>query len=197
MYCTIRPGMEVKAGSLGQPLPGHRCTILDDDGKELAPGEVGHLCIAGDDPGLALGYRKQEDVWRSMFRHGWFHTGDLAYRDDDGYYWFVSRADDLIKSRGYLVSPAEVEAAAMDHPAVLEAAVVGVPDDTTGQRVKAFVVLKPGQEADAEEIRQRVGALIAPYKVPKEVVFVSELPKTPTGKIQRNVLREQAATVAT
>jgi acyl-coenzyme A synthetase/AMP-(fatty) acid ligase len=198
MYCTIRPGMEAKPGSLGQPLPGHRCTILDEEGNDLPPGEVGHLCIAADDPGLALGYRKQEDVWRAMFRHGWFHTGDLAYRDEDGYYWFVSRADDLIKSRAYLISPAEVEAATMEHPAVLESAVVGVADELLGQRVAAFVVLKPGHEASdelAQEIRERVGSLIAPYKVPKDIGFVPELPKTATGKIQRKLLRERAPEV--
>lgn len=139
-------------------------------------------------------------MWEQRFKGGWFYTGDLAYRDEDGYYWYVSRGDDLIKSRAYLISPGEVEAATMQHPAVLESAVIGVPDKLLGQRVRAYVVLKPGHEptpALAEEIRERARMVIAPYKIPKDIEFLPELPKTATGKIRRTELREYASRIGT
>lgn len=195
IYMSNRPGLPVKPGSLGKPLPGRRASVRDEDANELPVGEIGHLCIGADDPALALGYRKQEELWKERFRSGWFYSGDLAYQDEDGYYWYVSRADDLIKSRAYLISPKEVEAATMEHPGVLESGVIGVPDPMIGQRVRAYVVLKPGYEPSdelAEEITAKVREVIAPYKTPKEIEFVPELPKTATGKIRRNELRERA-----
>jgi acetyl-CoA synthetase len=195
LYLGQRPGVPVKPGSMGMPLPGHVATILDDAGKEVPSGTVGHLVLKNDDPGLTLGYRKMEDRWKALNRGGWFYTGDLAYKDEDGYYWYVSRSDDLIKSRAYLISPKEVEEASMEHPAVLEAGVVGVPDATMGQRVKAFITLKAGYRPSpslAEEITEKVKAVSAPYKAPKEIEFVDELPKTATGKILRRELRTQA-----
>jgi acetyl-CoA synthetase len=195
LYLGERPGLPVKPGSMGKPLPGHVVTILDDSGKEVPPGTVGHLVIRNDDPGLTLGYRRMEERWQALNRDGWFYTGDLAHRDEDGYYWYVSRSDDLIKSRAYLISPKEVEEAAMEHPAVLEAGVVGVPDVEMGQRVKAYITVKAGyppSESLAEEIIAKVKTVIAPYKAPKEIEFVDELPKTATGKILRRELRTQA-----
>ena len=200
IYMSNRPGLPVKPGSLGQPLTGRCTAILGGSGEPAAVGEVGHLCIAADDPGLALGYRGQQELWEQRFKGGWFYTGDLAYRDEDGYYWYVSRGDDLIKSRAYLISPGEVEAATMQHPAVLESAVIGVPDKLLGQRVRAYVVLKPGHEptpALAEEIRERARMVIAPYKIPKDIEFLPELPKTATGKIRRTELREYASRIGT
>lgn len=197
-YIANVVGRSPKVGSLGVPLPGRRAAVLDEDGVELPPGEPGHLCLSSDDPALALGYRKMEAEWNAMHRGGWFYTGDLAYRDEDGYFWFVSRADDLILSRAYRISPGEVESATMEHRSVLEAGVIGVTDPEIGQRVKAYVVLKAGQEpteALAEEIKEKVRSVIAPYKTPKEIEFVSELPKTATGKIQRKALRERVAEV--
>lgn len=194
-----QPGLPVKPGSLGRPLTGRRANILDEAGKEAGVGEVGYLCLDGDDPALAMGYRGQPELWTARFHGGWYYTGDLAYRDDDGYYWYVARGDDLIKSRAYLISPGEVEAATMQHPAVLEAAVIGVPDEMIGQRVRAYVVLKSGHDlgdefstamdALKEEICDQARSVIAPYKVPKEVEFVQELPKTASGKIRRAELR--------
>ncbi len=188
-------GRAPRVGSMGIALAGRRCAVLDDDGNKVAAGEVGHLCLASDDPALALGYRKQEEHWQSLHRGGWFYSGDLARRDEDGYFWFHSRADDVIISRAYRIAPGEVESATMQHPQVLESGVIGVADDELGQRVKAYVVLKPGCSATdelAEEIRGTVRGLIAPYKAPKDIEFVSELPKTMSGKIQRNMLRERA-----
>jgi acetyl-CoA synthetase len=195
LYMSNYPGVENKPGSLGRLLPGRRAAILDDDGREIRAAEHGHLVLAADDPGLALGYHGLEDEWQSRIKNGWFYTGDIAYRDDDGYYWYVGRADELIKSRGYRIAPGEVETATQEHPAVLESGVVGVPDQLLGNRVKAFIRLKPGWEpsdALAQEIIERVRTLIAPYKAPKEIEFVSEeLPKTATGKIDHKTLRRR------
>jgi acetyl-CoA synthetase len=194
LYLGQRPGLAVRPGSMGQPFPGHAVTLVDDGGAEVAPGTVGHLVIRNDNPGLTLGYRKMDDRWQAMNRGGWFYTGDLASRDEDGYYWYVSRSDDLIKSRAYLISPKEVEEATMEHPAVLEAGVVGLPDDTLGQKVKAFITLKPGHQPSpglAAEITEKVKSVIAPYKAPREIEFVTDLPKTATGKILRRELRAQ------
>jgi benzoate-CoA ligase family protein len=195
-YIGHRTGLPVKTGSMGQAFPGHVVTILDDEGREVPVGTVGHLVIRNDDPGLARRYRKMEELWQQLNRGGWFYTGDLAYKDADGYYWYVSRSDDLIKSRAYLISPKEVESACMLTPAVLEAAVVGVPDPEIGQRVKAYITLKSGHAASpalAAEIIEKVKTVIAPYKAPKDVEFVAELPKTATGKILRRELRAKAA----
>ena len=195
-YIGHRMGLPVRTGSMGQPFPGHVVTIVDDEGREVPAGTVGHLVIRSDNPGLARGYRKMEDLWQRLNRGGWFYTGDLAQRDADGYYWYVSRSDDLIKSRAYLISPKEVESACMLHPAVLEAAVVGVPDPEIGQRVKAYITLKAAHTAApalAAAIIEKVKTVIAPYKAPKDVEFVTELPKTATGKILRRELRGRAA----
>jgi acetyl-CoA synthetase len=195
-YIGHWPGVPVKTGSMGKPFPGHVVKILDDEGQEVPVGTVGHLAIKNDNPGLTLGYRNADELWQRVNRGGWFFTGDLAYTDPDGYHFYVSRSDDLIKSRAYLISPKEVEDACMQHPAVLEAGVVGVPDDLIGQRVKAYVALKPGHApspALANEISEKVKTVIAPYKTPKEVEFVTDLPKTATGKILRRELRAKAA----
>jgi benzoate-CoA ligase family protein len=194
-YIGQRAGVPVRIGSMGQPFPGHVVTVLDDEGREAPSGTVGYLAIRNDNPGLTLGYRKAQERWQQLNRGGWFYTGDLAYRDADGYFWYVSRSDDLIKSRAYLISPKEVEDATMEHPAVLESGVVGVPDPDLGQRVKAYVALKPGHEpspALAAEIIEKVKAVIAPYKAPREIEFVEALPKTATGKILRRELRARA-----
>ena len=177
---------------MGRPLPGYEVAILDDDGKPQPPGEPGHLVIRNDHPGLTLGYRKSPERWAEVNRGDWYYTKDYAYVDADGDYWYVSRSDDLIKSRAYLISPKEVESAIMEHPAVLETGVVGVADAMTGQKVKAYVTLKPGRAPSSElalEIREHTKRLIAPFKAPQEVEFVSELPKTLTGKVLRRQLR--------
>jgi acetyl-CoA synthetase len=194
VYAVNRPGRPVKVGSLGEPVPGRNVAVLDEDGKETAAGEVGHLCIRSDDPALALRYDGAEEQWRSLHRNGWYHSGDLVTRDEDGYLWYVARADDVILTRAYRVSPGEVEGAAMMHPAVLEAGAIGVPDEIIGQRVKVFVSLRPGHspsEALSAEIVDGIRSRIAAYKVPKELEFVDVLPKNANGKILRRVLRDR------
>lgn len=194
IFCCTRPGV-VRLASMGKPFSdAPPVSVVNEEGKEVARGEVGHLAIRGDHPGLALRYEAQEQLWTSRFVDGWYLTGDTAYIDDEGFFWFMSRSDDLIKSRGYLVSPKEVEDTLEEHPSVLETAVVGAPDAVLGQKVKAFIVLRPGHaasEALAEDIRQSVRNAIAPFKVPKEIEFVDVLPKTVTGKIVRRQLRDQ------
>jgi len=195
IFLANRIGMPIKAGSMGKPLPGYTLAILDDEGTPQRVGEPGHLVMRNDHPGLTLGYRKHPEQWAEVNRGEWYYTKDFAYVDEDGYYWYVSRSDDLIKSRAYLISPKEVESAVLEHPAVLEAGVVGVPDQLIGQRVKAYVTLKAGHAASpalAEEIKEHTRRLIAPYKAPQDVEFVAELPKTLTGKILRRELRVKA-----
>jgi benzoate-CoA ligase family protein len=192
IFLANRIGMPIKPGSMGKPLPGFEVAILDDEGNPRQLGTPGHLVIRNDHPGLTLGYRKDSERWTAANRGGWYYTKDIAWADDEGYYWYVSRSDDLIKSRAYLISPREVESALLEHPAVLEAAVVGIPDPAIHERVKAFLTLKPGNQpgsALAQEIRSHVRGVIAPYKVPQEIEFLADLPKTANGKILRRELR--------
>jgi len=192
IFIANRIGMPIKPGAMGKPLPGFEAAILDDEGNLQPPGTQGHLVIRNDHPGLTLGYHKEPERWAAVNRGGWYYTKDIAWVDDEGYYWYVSRSDDLIKSRAYLISPKEVESALLEHPAVLEAAVVGIPDPAIHERVKAFLTLKPGNQpggALIEEIRSHVRGVIAPYKVPHEIEFLAEMPKTANGKILRRELR--------
>jgi acyl-coenzyme A synthetase/AMP-(fatty) acid ligase len=186
-------GLRKRPGSIGIPLAPHVVKVLDDEARECAPGKVGHLVIKADEPGLFRGYRKQPEEWAKVVRDGWYYTRDLAMVDEDGYFWYVARSDDIIVTRGYLVSPKEVEDVLLEHPAVFEAAVVGSPDAVTGQKVKAFVRSRPDHRQSDELARvivEHVRARIAPYKAPKEVAFVDEIPKTLTGKIKRKELRD-------
>jgi acyl-coenzyme A synthetase/AMP-(fatty) acid ligase len=192
---TSIPPIEVKVGSIGKAiLPGleDKVKVIDDEGKECPPGKIGYLAVREDSPLLCLGYVKMPEKWKECHKWGYYLTGDLVYVDEDGYFWYVSRADDMIKSKAYLISPEEVEATMLEHPAVLEVAVVGTPDPVEGQRVKAFVVLKedykPSEEL-AEQIKRHVASRIASYKVPKDIEFVEALPKSSTGKILRRELR--------
>lgn len=192
------PAMEVRPGSMGKPVPGVDVAIVDDDGAELPAGEVGHIAVRLTDPwppGLFRGYWKDDEANARCFRNGWYYTGDTATRDDDGYLWFVGRADDVISSSSYRISPFEVESALQEHPAVAENAVVGKPDPTRGEIVKAYVVLAQGFEPSddlAREIQDFVKEQTAPYKYPREIVFRAELPKTISGKIRRVELRAEA-----
>jgi len=192
------PGVETRYGSMGKPVPGFDIDIADDEGKRLPPDEVGHIAIrtegeGGWPPGLFDGYLKADGgIDRDAFRNGWYYTGDTARKDADGYLWFVGRADDLISSAGYRISPFEVESALLEHPAVMESAVIGHPDPTRGQVVKAFIILAAGRNGSPElaaEIQDFCKNLTAPYKYPRIVEFVSELPKTISGKIRRVELR--------
>jgi acetyl-CoA synthetase len=185
--------MRVKPGSMGLPLPGCRMAVVDDEGRELPAGEVGQIGMAPDPEGYySLGYWRDEERTSGTWRGGWMTIGDLARRDEDGYFWFEGRADDVIKSAGYRIGPFEVESAILRHPAVAEAAVVGKPDPRRGQIVKAYVVLRAGVAPSpglADEIADLVKTRLARHQYPREVEFVEQLPKTETGKIQRFLLR--------
>jgi len=193
------PNMTPKPGSIGRPVPGWEVSLLNEDGEAVAQGEEGEICIriAENRPyGLFTGYLDEEAQTALAMRGGWYHTGDKAWMDEDGYFWFLGRVDDLIKSSGYRVGPFEVESALVSHPAVIEAAVTGVPDPLRGQSIKATVVLAPGYEAGealAKELQEHVKTVTAPYKYPRLVEFVAELPKTISGKIKRAEIRQRDA----
>ena len=181
---------------MGKPVPGFDINVVDDNGKILPDGEVGHIAICTEKkwpPGLFHGYLQNKVIVKDSFRHGWYYTGDTASRDKDGYLWFVGRSDDLISSAGYRISPFEVESALLEHDLIAESAVVGVPDETRGQLVKAYIVLVEGYKGSNElirEIQDFCKNLTAPYKYPRKVEFVDSLPKTISGKIRRVELRE-------
>jgi len=190
------PAMDVKPGSMGKPLPGVEAAIVHrkESGLEFvsAPDVEGELALRAGWPSMFRAYLGQEERYRKCFVEGWYLTGDLAKRDADGYYWFVGRADDVIKSAGHLIGPFEVESALMEHPAVAEAGVIGKPDPVVGEVVKAFVLLKAGFAASEElrlqilgHARKRLGAAVAP----KEIEFASALPHTRSGKIMRRLLK--------
>jgi acetyl-CoA synthetase len=201
MTITNRPGWPVKPGSMGRPLPGVEVAVLSPDGRAEPSGAHGELMIALPNPQVMLGYWNDADRTASsqlsLAGRRWFMTGDNARIDDEGYVFYIGRADDIINSSGYRIGPQEVENALSEHPAVQECAVAGVPDEERGELVKAWVVLnatfEPGPEL-VEELQRHAKAATAPYKYPRAIAFVSELPKTTTGKIRRNVLRESART---
>jgi acetyl-CoA synthetase/medium-chain acyl-CoA synthetase len=189
------PGNPVRPGSMGLPMPGHRVEIIDEQGRILPPGEVGDIALSGSPPSLFRGYWKDEAASQGARRGRWYVTGDRGYRDEDGYFWFVGRADDVIISAGYRIGPFEVESALIEHPDVLEAAVVGVPDPDRGSIVKAFVVLRPGKSGGAplvKRLQDHVKSVTAPYKYPRRIEFIDELPKTVSGKIRRVELRQRS-----
>ncbi len=190
------PCMPVKLGSMGKPTPGFHVDVVDDDGNPVPTGEEGHIAVQvkPEHPvGLFRGYWKNQEATAEAFVGDWYFTGDKAYKDEDGYFWFVGRADDVIKASGYRIGPFEVESALQSHPAVAESAVVGSPDPLRGTIVKAFVILAPGFEPSDElvkELQDHVKKETAPYKYPREIEFVRELPKTVSGKIRRVELRK-------
>ncbi|MGE4194941.1 MAG: AMP-binding protein [Pseudodesulfovibrio sp.] len=187
--------MKPKPGSIGKPVPGWEIKLMDEEGKEVPQGEEGEICIRIDKPVLGLfdSYMDEPDKTACVKCDGWYHTGDKAWADEDGFLWFMGRTDDLIKSSGYRIGPFEVESALVAHDAVIEAAVTGLPDEVRGQLVKATVVLAPGYEPSEELTKQLqafVRELTAPYKYPRVIDYVSELPKTISGKIKRKEIRE-------
>ncbi len=203
--------MEPKPGSMGRPMPIYEIALMNkDDGTFCERGEIGEIVLKADrdnpPPGLFRGYRDDEELTDSSWYDGWYHTGDQAWMDEDGYLWFVGRADDLIKTSGYRVGPFEVESAVMQHPCVLECAITGVPDPVRGQVIKATIVLaknylpKPGSTPEeiaeyhkklAKEVQEKVKEVTEPYKYPRVVEFVPELPKTISGKIRRVEIRQE------
>ena len=193
IFLSNRPGA-VRYGTSGQPVPGYQLRVVDDAGKDCKLGEIGDLLVAG--PSAAAGYWNNRQRSRATFTGVWTRTGDKYTFDADGYYTYGGRSDDMLKVGGIFVSPFEVEAALLTHADVLEAAVVGIPDDAQLIKPKAFVVTKPGVQGTptlADALKQHVKDRLAPYKYPRWVEFVPELPKTATGKIQRFKLRQRQA----
>lgn len=195
MLVGMFPALEPRVGAMGKPSPGFTVALIDDSGQEVPAGQEGDIAVrvAPERPvGLFQGYLNDDQANQACRRGDWYVTGDRAVKDAEGYFWFVGRADDVIKTSGYRVGPFEVESALLEHAAVAESAVVGVADERIGQRIKAFVVLAPGYAPSQElamELQEFVKRITAPYKYPKEIEFVTELPKTVSGKIRRAELR--------
>ncbi|MGI6562342.1 MAG: AMP-binding protein [Clostridia bacterium] len=190
------PWMEPKPGSMGLASPIYDVDLVDENGESCIPGQEGQVVLRTKTKRLGVykGYYKDEELTKSVWHDDVYHTGDMAYRDEDGYYWFVGRADDVIKSSGYRIGPFEVESALIQHKAVLECAITAAPDEIRGQVVKATVVLTKGytpSEALVKELQEHVKNITAPYKYPRIIEFVDELPKTISGKIQRNIIKKK------
>ena len=194
------PWMEPKPGSMGVPNPLYKMDLITHDGRSAEDGEQGEIVFYTDEQhplGLFMGYYRDESLTRSVYADHLYRTGDMAWRDEDGYYWFVGRTDDVIKSSGYRIGPFEVESAVMTHPAVVECAITGMPDEIRGQVIKATIVLatdyrEKAGEALAHEIQEHVKQVTAPYKYPRIIEFIDELPKTISGKIRRVEIREKS-----
>jgi len=184
----------IKPGSIGRPTPGTVCAIIDDNGMVLAPGEAGHIACKRPHPVMLLEYLNKPEATREKFIGDWLITGDTGHMDEDGYYWFHGRADDVITSSGYRIGPGEIEDALLKHDAVQMVAVIGVPDPVRTEIVKAFVIPSPGikvSEQLVDELRDSVRNRLARHEVPKLIEFVDSLPMTTTGKIMRRELRER------
>ena len=180
---------KAKAGSFGQAVPGYQLKVIDEEGKETKTGNIGHFVACG--PTGTIYWRDPDKQRRAITSEGWNLAGDFVLVDDDGYFWFVSREDDIIKSSGYRIGPEEIEVTLAEHPAVADVGVIGVPDEVRGQIAKAFVVPKAGQSLSSEELLAFCKGKIATYKLPREIVIVDELPRTPTGKLLRRVLKQK------
>jgi acetyl-CoA synthetase/medium-chain acyl-CoA synthetase len=199
LLCANFPAKDlpIKPGSMGKPAPGIILDVIDDEGNIVPDNKEGDIAVKvkPERPiGLFKEYWNNPEATQATYRGDWYVTGDRAIRDQDGYLWFVGRADDVIISAGYRIGPFEVESALVEHPAVLESAVVAKPDDVRGEIVKAFVVLNNSYKPNGDlikEIQDFVKNLTAPYKYPREIEFVSELPKTISGKIRRVELRQR------
>ena len=196
LLCANFPPLEVKPGSMGKPSPGFEVEVIDHDGNPLPPNKEGDIAVKikpQRPTWMFREYWRNPEATQNCIRGEWYITGDRAYKDEDGYFWFVGRADDVIISAGYRIGPFEVESALKEHPAVAESAVVASPDEMRGEIVKAYVILAPGYTASPElasELQEHVKRVTAPYKYPREVEFVEALPKTISGKIRRVELRE-------
>lgn len=192
MHIVNYPSLTVKPGSMGKPFPGVQATVLDEQWNPLPPGEEGHLALKPESPSIFRTYWNREDMYQSKFKNGWYITGDRAKVDEDGYFWFIGRDDDVINTAGHLVGPFEVESALVEHPAVAEAAVIGKPDPERMEIIKAFIALKEGYTATEElekEIRLFVRNRLAAHAYPREIDIMDNLPKTRSGKIMRRLLK--------
>jgi acetyl-CoA synthetase len=200
--CTVIVGnllnMEPKPGSMGKPNPQYDVDLIDENGNTVENGVAGEIVIRTDKAipvGLFTEYYGDEEITRSAWHDGVYHTGDMAWRDEDGYFWYIGRNDDIIKSSGYRIGPFEIESVLMEHPSVLECAVTGVPDSIRGMAVKATIILVKGVTPSEElkkELQEFVKSQTAPYKYPRVIEFVTELPKTISGKIRRTEIRDKS-----
>lgn len=186
------PSMDIKPGSMGKPVPGVKAAIVDDEGKKLSINKEGNLAFKPGWPSMMAGVWKNRKRYKSYFIKGWYISGDRAFKDKDGYFWFVGRADDVIKTSGERVGPFEVESCLLEHPAVVEVGVIGKPDPIRGEIVKAFVVLKPSYrptETLKKKLQRHVKTVLAGHAYPREIEFIDKLPKTRSGKIVRRFLK--------
>jgi len=192
---TNFPVMDIKPGSMGKPFPGVVAAVVDDEGKELPDGKEGNLVLKPETVNsLMKTIWNNQEKFDSYFKNGWYISGDRAYRDEDGYFWFVGRADDVINTSGERVGPFEVESALVSYPDVVEAGVIGKPDEVRGEIIKAFVVVKPDIEQNdelKEKLKAHVKKHLAGHAYPREIDFIDKLPKTRSGKIMRRVLKAQ------
>ncbi len=190
-------GTEPNPGSMGKPSPMYDVVLVDEDGNEVAPGVVGEICLKINEQkkqvGLFIEYYRDKEKTKEALHDGLYHTGDTAWKDEEGFYWYVGRTDDVIKASGYRIGPFEIESVLMEHPSVMECAVTGAADPVRGQVVKATIVLtnnySPSEDL-VKELQNYVKKQTAPYKYPRIVEFVDELPKTISGKIRRVELRK-------
>ncbi|MBX6352532.1 MAG: long-chain fatty acid--CoA ligase [Thermoflavifilum sp.] len=193
IVASYRKDMEYRPGSVGKPIPSVEVRIVDDEDRELPPGEVGELIVRGEN--VTPGYFQNEEETRRALRGGWLHTGDLAKLDEDGYLYIVGRKKDLIIRGGFNIYPRDIEELLTEHPAVAEAAVIGVPDERMGEEVVAYVVRRPGAEVTEQELITFCQDRLAKYKTPRRVLFLDDLPRNGVGKVLKTVLREMAKDV--
>ena len=189
---TNRPGLPIKPGSMGRPLPGIGAAIVTDTGQQLPAHQPGHLCLKPGWDSMFISYFRHEDVYQKKFKHGWYVTGDTAFRDDDGYYWFQGRSDDVINTAGHLVSPFEVESALLEVEGIAESGVIGAPDDLLWEKVVAFVALRPNFTWDTHlelKARLHISNRVSTIATPQQFLIVDKIPKTKSGKIMRRVLK--------
>lgn len=185
-------GVDIKPGSMGKTVTPVSAAILDDNFETLTRGNIGHLALKPDWPSMFRDYWGRKDIYEGKFKNGWYLTGDTARMDEEGYFWFIGRDDDVINTAGHLVSPFEVESALIEHPLVSEAAAIGIPDNMLGEKIKAFIVLKPGRESSGRikvELRSHVRNQVSPFAVPQEIEVVDAIPRTRSGKLMRRLLR--------
>jgi acetyl-CoA synthetase len=191
--------MDIKIGAMGKPIPGLTAAIVDDKGHEIEDGKEGNIALKPGWPSMMKAIWRRPNKYKSYFVNGWYISGDHGWRDKDGYFWFIGRADDVIKTSGERVGPFEVESALVEHPGVIEAGVIGKPDALRGEIIKAFVVLdkaslektktKAGADALKEELSTYVKKHLAGHAYPREIEFIDKLPKTRSGKIMRRILK--------
>jgi len=187
-----RPGLEIRPGSMGKPVPGIEAAIIAEDGKPAPDGEQGNLCVRSGWPSMFVTYLNNEEIYRQKFRRGYYYSGDIAYRDKEGYYWFHGRSDDVINTAGHLISPFEIESALLEIPEIAESGVIGAPDELLFEKVVAFISLHSQYAYSPElelRIRLHITNKVSSIATPQEIRVVDKIPKNKSGKIMRRVLK--------